>query len=391
MKRAKFREVFRCNSRRQRGIATLAVSVGIALLMAVAAVGMMRSGMLEQKIAANDLRVREAQEIAEAGMEYAIASGSAPSNQCPSDLNLTDNNFNFIPNENILNQIIAVQTAGEPYRPSIRWCFKELSVGKIYFVRSQAEIPSLEVDRDPVVKAFVESWFVSKVSYLKSSFDKTLFFTKKDFCLSSVGGKNQSNPCAVNIGDPDAYGSEYGAWVVATGTANIQNLSKNNNLPPPSGADVSGKDIGERTAWEYAFDVTLTEAKNLAKNDPGKPFYYFSDGDLNNSNKNFTSSSKNPVIVIFDSNGDEKNCPKINGNIEIHGVVYINDPNNLCKQIGLGDIKLYGSLISDGNINKINGNPTFYRFNGNLSDALKGDKSFIIPGTWRDFEPQPQP
>lgn len=373
---------------RQNGVATLVVSVGVALLMAVAAVGMMRSGMLEQRIAANDLRMREAQEIAERGMARVISSSSLPSNvqDCPSPnplgfIEMEGEDFIF-PGSNIPES-----ATSEEYRNLVLWCYN--SSNKIYFVRSQAEIPSPEPDKEPIVKAFVESWFASNTSYLKNSFDKTLFFTKGDFCpVSNKGGgkNNQKNSCSVNIGNVETW-----VWAVATGVANVDDLPKNNTKIPED-AGISYKDIGNvNTAWEYAFDVTLAEAKDLARKDPGKPFYYFPDGGLNNSDKNFTSSSKNPVVVIFDSDGRKNNCPKINGDIEIHGVVYINDPNNLCDEIGLGNMKLYGSMISDGDVNGLNGNPTFNKFEGDLSSVLKSDKSFIIPGTWRDFKPEPQP
>lgn len=376
---------------RQSGVATLVVSVGVALLMAVAAVGMMRSGLLEQKIAANDLRMREAQEIAERGMARVISSSSLPSSvkECPSPnslgfMDLSEENFNSPHSSNVSGL-----TTNEEYKNLVKLCYKPLGGSKIYFVRSQAEIPSPKPDKEPVVKAFVESWFASNTSYLKNSFDKTLFFTKGDFCpVSNKGGgkNNQKNSCRVNIGNVETW-----VWAVATGVANVDDLPKNNTKIPED-AGISYKDIGNvNTAWEYAFDVTLAEAKDLARKDPGKPFYYFPDGGLNNSDKNFTSSSKNPVVVIFDSDGSKNNCPKINGNIEIHGVVYINDPNNLCDEIGLGNMKLYGSMISDGDVNRLNSNLTFNKFEGDLSSVLKSDKSFIIPGTWRDFKPEPQP
>lgn len=390
MKLKKFRGSFRFDSCGQRGVATLVVSVGVALLMAVAAVGMMRSGMLEQKIAANDLRVREAQEIAEAGMEYAIASGLAPSNQCPSDLNLIDNKFNFTSNENILNQIIAVQTTGEPYRPSIRWCFKELSVGKIYFVRSQAEIPSLEVDRDPVVKAFVEGWFKKRESYFKDGIDAPApFLVNGNFCKIIKNGKNDCSKGNKNLIEPPAYqDSNYGFWVTASGEAEIDFLVKDNvNLPAkPLIADEKKNII---SAWGAVFDVSIEEAKALAISNPGQPFYYFGDEMVSSNDLKKGRSNADPIVLIFDRDVGVK-CPKVNGASVIYGVIYFRDSKNRCKEAGLGNLELHGSIVSDGNIDGINGDPFFYKFDNNTWGALKGWKSeaFIIPGTWRDFEPQ---
>lgn len=394
MKREKFREVFRCNSRRQRGVATLVVSVGVALLMAVAAVGMMRSGLLEQKIAANDLRVREAQEIAEAGIEYMIASGLAPNNQCPSDLNLTDNKFNFISNENrnILNQIIAVQTAGESYNPSIRWCYKELSVGKIYFVRSQVDIPSLEVGRDPVVKAFVESWFVKKKDYFLNNIGiLPPFFVKGDFCPEVVKNKNSSPSCNGNasIGDVGAYNQDYGKWVIASGIANVGSLheknSQNNKPADAPGSVIENNREINSSAWEYAFNVTLAKAKALALENQGEPFYYFGDNNVNpgSAKKNQLGSKTNPIILIIEKNS-KGDCPNVQ--LDVYGVIYISGP---CDVNGWGSGKVYGSIISDGNITGLNANTIFYKFDEALWSGLIGSAGFVIPGTWRDFDPQP--
>lgn len=379
---------------RQRGVATLVVSVGVALLMAVAAVGMMRSGMLEQRIAANDLRVREAQEIAEAGMEYAIASGLAPSNQCPSDLNLIDNKFNFTSNENrnILNQIIAVQTAEESYSPSIGWCYKELNGGKIYFVRSQAEIPSSEVGRDPVVKAFVESWFIKKKDSFLNDVDVfPPFFVKGDFCPEVVKNKRPSPSCNGNasIGDLGAYNQDYGKWVIASGVANVDSLhQKNSQSNKPAGAPSSviesNREINS-SAWEYAFNVTLDEAKELALKNPGEPFYYFGGGNVNSGvHKNPLGSKTNPIVLIIEKDSKGK-CPNVG--LDVYGVVYINGPcddNN-----GWGSGEIHGSIISDGSITGLNANTIFYKFDDTLWNGLVGGAGFVIPGTWRDFEPQP--
>lgn len=394
MKLKKFRGSFRFDSCRQRGVATLVVSVGVALLMAVAAVGMMRSGMLEQKIAANDLRMREAQEIAEAGMQYVIVSGSAPGNQCPPDLNLSNNNYIF--NEIDLSSVVGVQTTSESYGVSVRWCHKTLSNTKIYFVRSQAEIPSAEAGKDPVVKAFVESWFRKKKdSFLNEINILPPFFVKGDFCPDVVGKKGNNKPsssCGGNasIGDLEAYNPDYGKWVIASKMANVESLHEKNkqiNKPTdaPGGVIQQNEEI-KGSAWEYAFNITLDEAKYLALKNPGEPFYYFGSSNVNSKFGNEPLGSKtNPIVLIIEKDSKGK-CPNVQ--LDVYGVVYINGP---CDENGWGNAKIYGSVISDGSITKLTGNPTFYKFDATLWSGLVGSAGFIVPGTWRDFEPEPQP
>lgn len=394
MKLKKFRGSFRFDSCRQRGVATLVVSVGVALLMAVAAVGMMRSGMLEQKIAANDLRMREAQEIAEARMQYVIAFGSAPGNQCPLDLNLSNNN-NYIFNEIDLSSVVGVQTTSESYGVSVRWCHKTLSNTKIYFVRSQAEIPSAEAGKDPVVKAFVESWFRKKKdSFLNEIHILPPFFVKGDFCPDVVGEKGNNKPsssCGGNasIGDREAYNENYGEWVVASGMVDVSSLHKNNsqdNKTDTVPTDVSKGEWPINSAWDYAFNITLDKAKDLALKNPGEPFYYFGDSNVNSKFGNESLGSKtNPIVLIIE--GDSKGkCPKVQ--LDVYGVVYIKGP---CDDNGWGGAKIYGSVISDGSITKLNAGATFYKFDDTLWSGLVGSAGFIVPGTWRDFEPEPQP
>lgn len=393
MKLMNFKKNFRVSSHRQRGVATLVVSVGVALLMAVAAVGMMRSGMLEQKIAANDLRMREAQEIAEAGMQYVIASGSAPGNQCPPDLNLSNNNYIF--NKIDLSSVVGVQTTSESYGVSVRWCHKTLSNTKIYFVRSQAEIPSAEAGKDPVVKAFVESWFIKKKDSFLNDVDVfPPFFVKGDFCPEVVKNNRSSPSCNGNasIGDSGAYNQDYGKWVIASGVANVGSLHQKNsqsNKPAgvPSSVIESNREINS-SAWEYAFNVTLAKAKALALENKGEPFYYFGNKNVNSSvvgGHKPLGSKTNPIVLIIEKDSKGK-CPNVQ--LDVYGVVYINGP---CDENGWGNAKIYGSVISDGSITKLTGNPTFYKFDATLWSGLVGSAGFIVPGTWRDFEPEPQP
>ena len=58
---------------RQQGAATLIVVMVLAIVMAVVSMTTARTGLMEQKIVGNDLRAREAQEAAEAGLEYGVA------------------------------------------------------------------------------------------------------------------------------------------------------------------------------------------------------------------------------------------------------------------------------------------------------------------------------
>ncbi len=124
----------------------------------------------------------------------------------------------------------------------------------------------------------------------------------------------------------------------------------------------------------------------MANSNPGNPFYFIDD----NHNGNIESGSNiNPKIFILDKN-QNGDCYKLNGNSDIYGIIYLDDG---CDMKGMGNFTLYGSIVSDGSINKITGSPSLNEFKPESWNYLIGlnenSKSFMVPGTWRDFEPQP--
>lgn len=355
---------------RQRGVATLVVSVGVALLMAVAAVGMMRSGMLEQRIAANDIRAREAQEIAQAGLESIMVSSYVPDQACVKDsdgaLDLRDGQliaFNGSPSAPIDE---SSQTSKEGYiLPLVKGC----SFEGYYFVRSQARLSSNP--SEPIY--FMEAWF-QRIESPNLKLDKLPPILARRFCANSCTGSP-----SIDI-PPDSPSYPLWVWITeeeSVDTSVFQKSAKD-KIPKLNSEKVS---VGV-SMWDYVFGISLDDAKEMATSSPGKPFYYFSNGKNINSSADLISSEKNPVVLILDSNDGGK-CPKINGNIDIYGIVYV---SNACKENGWGNAKIIGSVVYDGDIDKLNANPTFIGFSKGGFDAIKRNSSvFIIPGTWRDF------
>lgn len=353
---------------RQKGVATLVVSVGVALLMAVAAVGMMRSGLLEQKIAANDIRAREAQEIAQAGLESIMASNYVPAQECEKDgkgvLDLKDDklgSFNGVPSvPNGGDQ----QTSKEGYIHSIKGCKFE---GR-YFARSEVK-PNAE----PVkTKYFVEAWFQRNSLINNDVGILSPFFINGKFCM---GGKNQECKNSGKIlNSDDRHG------VIATGeiAKDIRNEFSLYEAQPPYSN--SGMLDGKSSAWNYIFSTSLADAKDMAISNPGKPFYYF---NKNVNLSNLVSAPSSPVILILDVESEDK-CPNING--EIFGIVYF---SGACKANGWGNLAIHGSVVSDGDLFELTSNSAEYHgFSSNSWNALKevnSDGVFVIPGTWKDF------
>lgn len=373
---------------RQSGVATLAVSVGVALLMAVAAVGMMRSGLLEQKIAANDLRMREAQEIAERGMARVISSSSLFEEECPSlnssgFIEMEREDFIFPNSDNIFGP-----TTNEAYRNLVLQCYN--SSNEIYFVRSQALIPSPEPDKNPVVKAFVEGWFQKRKSLINEGVGlPSVFLVNGDFCKDECNqnGNGGGGPKILNsIGVPgvEASGGTVNIGVFSTYQADKE--KPNSVLMMSAGS-----------AWNYVFDIKFDDAKKMATQNPGEPFYFFQGvNNINNSvpevKNGALGSKEKPVVLILEAylQGSGQNqrsvCPTLG--IKVFGVVYIKGPCDYAN--GWGNAEIYGSVISDGSLDKFTANSEHYKFEETSWNYLKNKKSeaFLVPGTWRDFEPQ---
>lgn len=89
---------------RQQGAATMIVVAVLAIAMALVALTIANTGLMEQRISGNDLRAREAQEAAEAGLDYGIAWASknnvgitapCPKDGCRITGSSTGENYNY--------------------------------------------------------------------------------------------------------------------------------------------------------------------------------------------------------------------------------------------------------------------------------------------------------
>lgn len=348
----------------QRGVATLLISVSIALLMAVAAVGMMRSGMLEQRIVANEMRSREAQELAQAGWDYVMASGSVPAELClgssieEQKYHLKQLSESFADSKPVTTEAKNVEFFG---------CYKSIGGKKIYRVKSVAKsIDSSET-------TFVDAVF-RKDSLLSLGSEEMVssFLVNGDFCFN----KSNGNKCLGSIYSTNVPG------VVATGNISTSDFKDRNSY---FALAEKNKSIDGKTAWSYVFGISFEDAKLMAKNNPKNPFYYAS---VNISGGEVLGSREKPVIVIL---GDKTNgkCSEIVGNSIIYGIVYVR-PECVDDFNGVGNSTIYGSIVADGSINKITGSSSINQFDSGGWNYLVGlDKDsmgFLIPGTWKDFD-----
>lgn len=169
---------------RQQGAATLIVVLVLAMVMGVVSLTTTRTGMMEQKIVGNDLRAREAQEAAEAGLESGIALAwqnratltatttctSWPSSSLPTGCPAT------LPS-------VTGSSTGESYNYNLTYTVNPTSIKVTSAARGSS---------DTSIMANSEAW-IKKVSWLSDS-----GLSAPPFVVNGTAGINNGNPNAYN-------------------------------------------------------------------------------------------------------------------------------------------------------------------------------------------------
>lgn len=187
------------------------------------------------------------------------------------------------------------------------------------------------------------------------------------------------------VGTPDVNPSTTGGVAIATSSTNSSDIQIGHlNL---NGGTISyGAFTGN--AWDFVFPNT-SKAQMKAAADFEKIYYYDSELQPPDPWHESIGTASNPVILIFDTGAG---CPTINGKVAIYGLVYF---ANACVDNGWGGVKIYGSMVADGTITKLNANAEFTGWSVSsgtgtidlpptIEDVTK--QTFAkLAASWRDF------
>lgn len=409
---------------RQRGAAALLIVLVLLLGMTIIALTASRSGMVEQQITGNDIRAREVQEAAEAGLEYAIAWAGdkdySPDNKLPDGVTNCPGGANCPALETI-----ADSTSGETYA-----------------------VTSLVFDRG--------ADFIKVTVTAQGTADNNITATSESFIkqtAKSLFDSGASSPppfvsagCITDIkGNPDMILLSSSSIAVASGSSTSDACLPAGHLQPFTWTDANSNGIyddgeegtedatlynadnktafpcsGASCAWDNFFSMSLAEAKQEAEDaeddTPGShvfsgnipcgaaatpPSIYIinNSGPINSSDISGSCSGTGvddktigtpdqPILLIVPS---ASGCPKFNGGITIHGIIYFESPT-ACAGNGWGGAAVYGSVIWEGSSVDLNANTQFIEVNyGNDGEALDNtfqmaiEEATRIPGTWKDF------
>jgi len=382
----------------QRGAATLLVVVILLLLMTILTLTVNRNSVVEQKMTGNDIRAREGQEAAEAGLEYGVAWAGK-------------NVITWIG-----NSMICPGATGCPTLSTITGS----STGEDY------TISSLVYARNSVTSDFIKITSTSQ-----GSVDSTITATSSvyikpgglltsdgkqppplvmDGCMTSSTGTPDIYPKwddlngdgikdageldnAIITSQPETVGGNYcldycgpggGCDASAAGTGN-GHLDLNGGVLTNNEAFPDNDGDGTGTIWEYYFDVTQAQYQAVASttlSTSGGPYYVTSTGNWAGGTYGTPTS---PVIIVF-----ENGCPKPTGNTTIYGILFYNEVNGCVSDPmnGWGNVTVYGSVGANGGIHKMNANLEIHGVGSGAGMTTITEipiNASKLPGTWSDF------
>jgi Tfp pilus assembly protein PilX len=404
---------------RQHGAATLLVVTVLAMAMTVISLTTARTGLMEQKLVGNDLRAREAQEAAEAGLEYGMAW--ADKNQVP---------WNG-------GTIVNCPGTGCPPLPSVTGSTTGETYGINSLVYSRSSSTSDRIHVTSIAAGVADSTVTAKAEAYVEAIKILTPAGKKpppvalDGCMTSTTGTpdiypNWNDLDGDGVQDPNEWNDENGNGSVDTGewTDNNGNNAVDNEMGRSmatsqpeyvagnfcldycghgSGCDPTATETGHshldlhngvlqnnlafpnNSIWDYYFSVSQTQfqaAASTTLSTAGGLYWITATGNWPNGSY---GSVTDPVIIVF-----VNDCPKPSGSTTIHGILFflerdgcVTNPMN-----GWGSVTVYGSVAANGGIDKMNANLAIHGVgNGGTMPAVNSALIAAprIPGTWKDF------
>jgi len=395
---------------RQQGASTLIVVMVLAIIMGIIALTTARTGLMEQKITGNDLRAREAQEAAEAGLEYGVAwaqkneipnditcsSGSLPTG-CPTALTTvtgssTGETYNYVLTYDVGTDSVRITSEAKGVADNSISAISETAIKQI-----PIELFELGLPMPP-------PWVLAGCIINAPTGTPDMFVLNSTSVAVATGSSTDLTTClpqghlgVATWNDDNANGvmdpGEEGA-------ATSFNRDRFSGCPSPN------------CAWRSQFKMDLEEAKNKAT-DAGHVYsasipcgpatsspsiYIIENGGPINSadmsgsctgtgiDDNTIGAPNSPILLIVPAvNG----CPRFDGGITIYGIIYY-ESTTACAANGWGGAIVHGSVIWEGDADRPNSNSQFIEAhynNNNLNEVFNMgiDDATRIPGTWKDF------
>lgn len=368
---------------RQRGMATLFMTLAALFLITIATLFAKKTAVFELLTSANQYRHTQALSAAQGGLDFGLAWLGTNGNPNGSPYNIPVGGAGAVwvadpsrltepsPFNERNSSSVAVQTVGTPAYTVTVTLWRDSTRPRLVEVVSVAT-----GEATATVRQVVD---VNALGFANTTLPSAVV----KGCIGSITGTPSINgPILMD------NGATAPATCFDQGHFTVTDTPTFSAFPLPGATTPTA----EGGAWEMLFGtMSRADMLQLSRAQPGGqvggPIYYYTNADAaTTAPNNWTSSlgtETAPVVLLFDSPTLD-NCPKVTGGVTIYGVVY-------CR-IGLdmqgwGSTVIYGTLATDTNITKYTANAVLNPLaNGGLPTSYPVPPVISkVPGTWRDF------
>ena len=371
--------------RKQQGMVVIIMSLLLLFSVSMLLLNIGKTSVMEQMISSNEYRAQEASQAAEAGIDFGLAwaGGNLPSWSAPGAVPATcygdkETTAGFDQSASPSGIIPPITAAsGDQYELTITYCRN--SVNRSFFRVVATAVSTADGSVNKTLRVYSSP--ISSV--LSPTFSGVPLIV--DGCLKNVNG----NPATIPF--------QVGDVVYETS----QNLTQANGPPicaqPGNsvGLNLSGGTVKldaftHNDVWNYVFQQTpaqiqaLSDAEIAAGTADADRYYFYYHNYGNNYHESH-GAPDHPVIIVFDGSAG---CPKINGNVTIYGVVFVNSP---CPGAsGWGGVDVWGSVVINGDADHLTANTRFRDWRTastavGPSPLFPTDSAPRLLGTWIDF------
>lgn len=365
---------------RQQGMVAVVLSTLLLIAVSLILLSSGKTAVMEQRISANELHAMEVAQAAEAALEYGQSwfdnnlptwPDTQTSGSCP--------NANYPGLDEVSQPVIAspplqVTYPGGNYTLDIHYCRYSRTRRKVLITATATST----ADDSITSSASVYTEIVSA--------DTTPYFSFAPLILSGC--------LSGTVGTPDVFPAfptdvsyETAEPAPAVGCTRP---GFNEGLNLNGGVAVADAFAGP-DAWSYVFNYDRAEFQTRAAAETGpissrRYVYVTSSANFHDN----IGSPTQPAILVFAPSAD---CPKINGNPTIYGIVFV-DSGCTGGAHGWGGTSFYGSVIINGSATHLNANVEFHHWSKPPSPGLQNatpridlasDSAPRLIGTWRDF------
>ncbi|MCG6895751.1 MAG: hypothetical protein LJE60_01390 [Thiocapsa sp.] len=331
----------------------MTLMVGFLLLTAstILTIAVARMGVMEQRIANNELRAKEAQQAAQSGLDYALAWLST---------NVWSAGTEIPPPPQI--------SASGDYRYGIRLTLDDRP--GCLRVHSEAHATG-----DESIYAAATQCFQQKRP-LRDAMARGVPPLVVGGCLSGVTGNANVYPSRCDPGRDDGCDR---ASVVSSHPLSC--------LDPGSlylnGGSLRGNAF-EGPAWEYLFAISQEEYK--ARAEDGDPRFLWITSTLRWDSD--MGQPKEPIYMVFT---ESAGCPEVSGSVSVYGIVYFAEDAG-CGSRGWGDAAVYGSVVFEDALEGLTARGRLYHWSWAVDNEEGASLNIVtsthrVPGSWRDWEP----